>query len=136
MIRERISGMDEPQGGGRFVARATRFDLSVALRYRVAGSDDDWYMGVVQNISRSGVAFRGQIDLHRGVEVAFTFELLGAPTHDADVHVGCQGSGVRVLECDGACDGMAVAFKRYRMERRAIAVGADPVLTAAALQTA
>lgn len=44
--------------GGR-KPRASRFEMRVPLRYRVAG-EGRWHAGEIENISNSGVRFRGQ----------------------------------------------------------------------------
>lgn len=57
------------------IARAQRFAIPMALRYRPAGQKQ-WTEGKVENISRSGVLFRAQkeVALQTAVDISLVLE--------------------------------------------------------------
>jgi hypothetical protein len=112
--------MSDPSGRDRFVARAKRFGLSIELMYREPGRDERWSRGHVQNVSRSGVAFRGERALPAGSLVELTFDLPGVGTA-----IICQGRLVRSFGEGTGAAGMAIAITRYRLKRRAVTAVAN-----------
>ena len=93
-------------------ARAPRLPLDLQLRYRPVGARR-WHEGQVENISRSGVLFRGAalVDVNTPVEMALVLPVL--PLASAIV---CRGRIVRTI-LPGGPDrrpGLAATISRYR----------------------
>ena len=59
-------------------ARATRRDLRIPLRYRVAGGEE-WHPGETVNISETGLLFSSNELLEVEAKVEITFQTQGAP---------------------------------------------------------
>ena len=97
-------------------ARAPRLRLDLQLRYRPVGGRR-WYAGQVENISRSGVLFRGTalVDVNTPVEIALLLPVL--PPASAIV---CRGRIVRTILPGGPRrrPGLAATISRYRFRRR------------------
>lgn len=107
-------------GEASFVARATRFAMSVPIRYRAAAPVAAWQTGSIENISRSGVLFRASdaVPLETPMELAFE---LPAATRKKPAHVVCRGRVVRTAPADpSARCGLAVAITHYRFQRGAM----------------
>ena len=96
--------------------RAPRLSLDLQLRYRPVGGRH-WYEGQVENISRSGVLFRGAalVDVNTPVEIALLLPVL--PPARAIV---CRGRIVRTILPGGTRrrPGLAATISRYRFRRR------------------
>ena len=97
-------------------ARAPRLPLDLQLRYRPVGGRH-WYEGRVENISRSGVLFRGAalVDVNTPVEIALLLPV--PPLASAIV---CRGRIVRTI-LPGGPDrrpGIAATISRYRFRHR------------------
>jgi PilZ domain len=97
-------------------ARAPRLRLELQLRYRPVGGRR-WYEGQVENISRSGVLFRGTtlVDVNTPVEIALLMPVL--PEASAIV---CRGRIVRTILPGGPRrrPGLAATISRYRFRHR------------------
>ncbi len=59
--------------------RATRYTVAMPLRYRRVG-EQDWHEGVAENISQSGVLFRGDRALSEEEVIEINFTLRGPAT--------------------------------------------------------
>ena len=73
--------------------RAPRFTVEVPLRYRPAGTTAAWSDGRIENISRSGLLFRGERALPVDTPVEMTFAL---PVRNAR-DLFCRGRVVRTV---------------------------------------
>ena len=69
---------NSPCSGRIMIDRATRHDLRVPLRYRVAGNED-WSVGETINMSESGVLFSSNELLEIDASLEITFQTTGAP---------------------------------------------------------
>ena len=59
-MQDGMKGMEARQGGPlSFKTRAQRFRIQMYLRYRVNG-ESKWRQGTTENVSSSGVLFRGE----------------------------------------------------------------------------
>lgn len=58
--------------------RAPRYSVAMPLKYRRVG-EQEWHAGVVENISQSGVFFRGDRALSEAEVVEINFTLRSAP---------------------------------------------------------
>ena len=88
--------------------RARRVEIEVPVRYRLSG-DANWITGWTENISRSGVLFRGpkELDLDTSIEIAIAVSI--------DTPVGASS--------DILCDAQIVRNER-RPGSRTVAIGA------------
>ena len=77
--------------------RAVRFVISAPLRYRIR-SKRTWHEGVIQNISRTGILFRGEQLLNPGTQIELSFTLPLEMAAVAGVKVSCHGVVVRSSE--------------------------------------
>ncbi|MGE5324365.1 MAG: PilZ domain-containing protein [Actinomycetota bacterium] len=78
-----MKGLDEgaansPRSGRVMIDRATRHELRVPLRYRLAGNQD-WSLGETINMSESGVLFTSDELLEINASLEITFQTSGAP---------------------------------------------------------
>jgi len=64
--------------------RAARFTVAVPLKYRRVG-EQDWHSGVAENISQTGIFFRGDRGLteEEVIEINFTLRAVPAPDSPA-----------------------------------------------------
>ena len=76
--------------------RATRFPISMPLRYREAG-EANWQVGKVQNISRTGILFTvgNLLGVNTRLEMAFDLPVLLAGATPGQV--SCKGQVVRTV---------------------------------------
>jgi hypothetical protein len=99
-------------------ARARRFELQFALRYRTNG-DGYWRKGTTRNISRSGVLFHGEhwADLNTPLEISLV--LPKESTGGSAAEVVCQATVMRSEPCasDGGGALIATRISRYRFVR-------------------
>lgn len=97
----------------RTLARLRRFPLQLPLRYRYPGGFQ-WFNGVSQNISCSGVLFRGRVKMDPLSPVEVRVPLPRQMTGDAAATMLCGGYIVRVVEEKEPR--MAAAFVEYRLQ--------------------
>ena len=69
---------NSPCPGRILIDRATRHELRVPLRYRIAGNED-WSMGETINMSESGLLFSSNELLELDASLEITFQTTGAP---------------------------------------------------------
>lgn len=97
--------------------RASRFDMRVPLRYRVAG-EAGWHHGKIENISISGVLFRSQwaVELNALLDLQLQMPIASA---DGSVEMVCRAVVVRLSPEAGVDGGPPVAakFLRCRWDR-------------------
>jgi len=98
--------------------RAQRFAIQVQLRYRLNGANK-WWKGTTENISRSGVLFRGEeyAEPNTPLELSFVLpkEIFGVRTAE----VVCKGTVVwseRARDA-GAFTALATTISHYRFVR-------------------
>lgn len=92
------------------MARAQRYAIDTLLRFRVRG-DSEWYEGVMENISTSGVLIRTSQRLEPDTVLEMRFFLPVELDGECAAEVICRGSVIR-LSPDQVSDGtMRVAAK-------------------------
>jgi hypothetical protein len=100
-------------------ARAPRFAISMPIRYRRA-KDEDWLMGQVENISRTGVLFRVrdvfEVDTPLEMRFVLPVEVGGEP----GAEVVCEGQSVRSVLPSGSepRPALAAVILSYKFLRR------------------
>lgn len=67
-----------PCPGRIMIDRATRHELRVPLRYRLAGNED-WSLGETINMSSSGILFSSDELLELDASLEITFQTIGVP---------------------------------------------------------
>jgi hypothetical protein len=90
---------EAPVGGSRkrkptWVPRARRLKLHISLRYRAKGLSL-WRDGVIENLSQSGLLFRGSEPLPQNTLVEMIFEMPEEISGQENSNVLCQGRIVR-----------------------------------------
>ena len=75
-------------------SRAQRFVIQMHLRYRLNG-ESQWRQGTVENISRSGVLFRGEGFAHPNTPLEMSFVLPHEIFGVRPAEVVCKGIVVR-----------------------------------------
>ncbi len=88
--------------------RAERFALQTPLRYRVRGQLN-WHHGSIENISRSGVLFRGHDLVRPDTPVEMRFVLPISLPDEPAAEVICSGLVVRIVEPSDTATGPAFA---------------------------
>ena len=73
-----------------WIPRARRLKLNIPIRYRVKNLSN-WYEGMVQNISQSGVMFHGEEQLPVNALVEMVFEMPEDISGQKNSNVLCQG---------------------------------------------
>lgn len=76
--------------------RALRFPLHLGVRYRLIGQRD-WRQGTTENISHSGVLFRGEDSLPVAEDIELRLELLAVAAGARFADVKCRGRVVRTI---------------------------------------
>jgi len=99
-------------------ARAQRFELQIALRYRANG-DTHWRKGMTKNISCSGVLFQGDIWADPSTPLEISLVLPKESTGASAAEVVCQAMVTRSERCasDGRGAIIAIRISRYRFVR-------------------
>ncbi len=101
------------------LSRAQRFAIPMSTRYRV-GDERSWCQGRIENISRSGVLFRGERLLDPDTPVEICFVPAVAVLGEAAAEVICCGQIVRTVPPSGAetRPALAATILDYRFVRR------------------
>ena len=123
---ERVDRAEPPEPGLRrsrgcvkkkssWVPRARRIRSEVEVAYRPTGGQD-WYSGIVENISQSGVRFRGEHLLEENLPLEMVFEMPQEITGQEHSKVLCNAKIVRATapaqsESEGA---MAATIEDYK----------------------
>lgn len=97
---------------------APRFALAIPLQYRVQGQLS-WHDGRMENISRSGVLFRGQHPVQPDTPVEVRFALPTKLNNEPATEVICSGRIVRTVQASGTTSlpGFAARILGYRFVR-------------------
>jgi hypothetical protein len=77
--------------------RARRLKLDAALRYRV-NSTSTWYEGAIENLSQTGLLFRGPQALPVNALIEMIFEMPEEISGQQNRNVVCQGRVIRFSE--------------------------------------
>ena len=77
-----------------FIPRAARYAVRMPMRYRASG-EVSWRDGTTENISRSGIAFRGEQVLEPATSVEMTLALPVEIAGEQGANVFCRGLIVR-----------------------------------------
>ena len=91
-----------------WVPRARRLKLNLPLRYRVKNLSI-WAEGFIENISQSGVLFRGATALPVNALVEMVFEMPEEISGQKNSNVLCQGRIIRSKEARGSEDVLVLA---------------------------
>jgi signal transduction histidine kinase len=124
--------------GSHGPARLQRFPLQMPMRYRYAGAYQ-WYRGITENISCSGMLFRGPVQVDAMAPVEVRMALPRQMTGEAAATMLCGGFIARVLETKSTLQEskLAATFTTYRLlttngHRRSEAVNLSEKATEAA----
>lgn len=98
--------------------RAPRYAIQMPLRYRVRGQLN-WHEGRMENISRSGVLFRGAHTIEPNAAVEMSFLLPANVPNEPAAEVICSGRIVRAVPPSGSVSQPAFAARiwDYRFVR-------------------
>ena len=104
--------------GAKMVSRAQRFSMQAIMHYRIIG-ENRWYVGTVENMSSTGVLFRGEriVDVDSSIEV--TVNVPGSLAAGHSSKMVSRGKIVRVSPSESGQDTrlMAAALFRLRILR-------------------
>jgi hypothetical protein len=111
--------MQSPKGNdsaGKLVARPERYLIHTELQYRAIG-EKQWSIGTLENISASGILFRGTHLLEPGTDVDMRFSLPANFNGNLGARVVSRGTVVRsTLRKNGLSIAiMAAATSRSRL---------------------
>ena len=98
--------------------RAKRFGIQIRLRYRLSG-ESKWWKGTTENISRSGVLFRGEEFVEPKTPLELTFVLPKDIFGPRAAEVLCRGKVIwseRPRE-RGKLPILATTISQYRLIR-------------------
>ena len=90
--------------------RAQRFNLHLPLKYRLLG-EDDWRDGTTENISRSGLLFRGEEAIAPNAQLEINLVLPAEIAGLSAAEVVCRGEVVRMVEAESSKVNPALAAK-------------------------
>ncbi len=109
----------QANSAGSGSTRAQRFPLNMLLHYRVSG-ERNWREGRTENISRSGVLFRGEHVVEPNTPVEMSFVLPMEISGQGAAEVVCQGNIVRTVLATGTdtLPALAAAILDYQFLRR------------------
>ena len=98
----------------RVLPRAERFAIETTIRYRSVG-EHEWYQGKTENISGSGVLFRGKNLVAPKTRVDLIFPLLIRGSGTSGANVTCFGRIVRKVPRVGPKGetGLAATIEEY-----------------------
>ena len=80
-----------------WVPRARRLKLDAPVRYRVRNLGN-WFEGTIENLSQSGVLFRGPQELPANTLVEMVFEMPEEISGQKNSNVLCQGRIIRIKQ--------------------------------------
>jgi PAS domain S-box-containing protein len=90
--------------------RAQRFNLHLPLKYRLMG-ETDWRIGTTENISRSGLLFRGDEMIPLSAQLEINLVLPAEIAGLTAAEVVCKGEVVRSLGPGASASGPAMAAR-------------------------
>lgn len=88
-------------GAATLIARAQRFPIQAALRYRVRG-ERIWHEGTIENISISGLLFKAERMLESNTPIEVSFILPGMLAGERSARVVGRGAIIRSPAHQGA----------------------------------
>jgi signal transduction histidine kinase len=102
--------------GSHGPARLQRFPLQMPMRYRYAGAYQ-WYRGITENISCSGMLFRGPVPLDLFSPVEVRMALPRQMTGEAAATMLCGGFIARILDAKTTVEEakLAATFTTFRL---------------------
>lgn len=101
--------MNESTGeAGQKPDRATRFDISMPLRYRLNG-EKTWRRGKVENVSRTGVLFSARLDIEPGLPVEMILQLPLESAGPGAAKIRCKGNIIRTARLPSSGQTLALA---------------------------
>jgi hypothetical protein len=98
--------------------RARRFLIQTRLRYRVK-RERTWREGKTENMSRSGLLFRGEFLVQPTTQIEMSMVLPSGILGDGAAEVICKGTVVRTVPPAGlgSMPGLATTISHYRLVR-------------------
>ena len=113
-----LTASAEPKTVQNSKERARRFSVQMPMRYRVNGQKR-WWRGTTDNVSRSGVLFRGELAAVPNTALEMSMVLPGAVLGSGATEVACKGTVVRVVTSPTADSLVALAttISHYRLVR-------------------
>jgi CheY-like chemotaxis protein len=99
--------------------RAQRFNLQLPLKYRPLG-EGTWRKGATENISRSGMLFRGEEMIQPDAQIEINLVLPAEIAGLSAAEVVCRGEVVRVVEPEQPTmsPGLAAKILQYQFRHR------------------
>jgi PilZ domain len=91
-----------------WVPRARRIKLHAPLRYRVKNMGT-WHEGIVENLSQSGVLFRGPQQIPNNALIEMVFEMPEEISGQRNSSVLCQARVIRTKEAQDSEEGIGLA---------------------------
>jgi PAS domain S-box-containing protein len=108
---EEVSVSHDPTMRGKIAPfRAQRYSLQLPLKYRRLG-EHDWRDGTTENISRSGLLFRGEEAISPKVQLEINLVLPAEIAGLSAAEVICRGEVVRTIESETSSVTPALAAK-------------------------
>jgi hypothetical protein len=110
---------DTPRNdGAQSKQRARRFLIQTRLRYRVK-RERTWREGKTENMSRSGLLFRGEFVVKPTTQIEISMVLPSGILGDGAAEVVCRGTVVRTVPpaSAGSMPGLATTISHYRLVR-------------------
>jgi PilZ domain len=111
--------IDTPSSdGAQSKQRARRFLIQTRLRYRVK-RERTWREGKTENMSRSGLLFRGEFVVKPTTQIEISMVLPSGILGDGAAEVVCRGTVVRTVPpaSAGSMPGLATTISHYRLVR-------------------
>ena len=98
--------------------RAQRFGIRIRLRYRLDG-DSKWWKGTTENISRSGVLFRGEEFAEPNTPIEMSFVLPEEVFGVRRAEIVCKGTVIwsERPKSEGVLPAVASSISHYRLIR-------------------
>jgi hypothetical protein len=82
------------------IPRSQRFPIHAPLRYCIHG-EKQWREGILENISITGLLFKGPYLVERNTQIEFSIVLPARPANVQGARIVCQGTIVRSWKCRG-----------------------------------
>jgi PilZ domain len=104
--------------GAKMTARAQRFPIRAIMHYRIIG-ESRWYVGTVENMSSTGVQFRGERVVPVDSSIEVTVNVPGSLAAGHSSKMVSRGKVVRISQdkADPETTVMAAALSRLRILR-------------------
>lgn len=112
--------------------RARRLKLDLPLRYRV-NSTSLWYEGTIDNLSQTGLLFRGPQPLPVNALIEMVFEMPEEISGQKNRNVLCQGRVIRAKGTKETKESKETKSGQEHAPEESNAIGAEPSLLAASI---